>query len=331
MSPGMWRLRPSRGTLTATAANRPYAYLSFQWTAAASTGSTEYHTFWTCLAVYGNHGLTKRGTASATEAQGFYASDVIANAVSRWAPLLTYTTGSDGTIRPTSFVIPQLEFRTQTTASEILTQANRFHLNDWAVWEGTKPGEPTFYYNERNGRGRKWRARIKPSQLTETGPQVDRLWNGVIVLYQDVDGSVKTVGPTGSLSDTTSDSLLDTDPLNPVNQKGIKRYATLDMGIVSTSAAATEVGRRFLERAKELDRSGSATIVGHIQDDHGVTHPAWAVRAGDQISFTDASDTSYRRIVKTSYDHDSRTNSIDLDSPPEGMDALLERLGASLL
>ena len=278
--------------------------------------------------VWGNHGLTKRGTAPN---DGLYASDVIANAVSRWTTLLNYTTGSDGTIRPTSFVIPQLEFRSQTTASEILTQANRFHLNDWAVWEGTKPGEPTFYYNERNGRGRKWRARIKPSQLTETGPQVDRLWNGVIVLYQDVDGSVKTVGPTGSLSDTTSDSLLDTDPLNPVNQKGIKRYATLDMGIVSTPAAATEVGRRFLERAKELDRSGSATIVGHIQDDHGVTHPAWAVRAGDQISFTDASDTSYRRIVKTSYDHDSRTNSIDLDSPPEGMDALLERLGASLL
>jgi hypothetical protein len=71
-------------------------------------------------------------------------------------------------------------------------------------------------------------------------------------------------------------------------------------------------------------------VVGYITDDKGITHPASAVRAGDQIAFVDAADTSYRRIVHTSFDYDSRTNSLDLDSPPEGMDALLERLGVSL-
>lgn len=276
---------------------------------------------------WGSHGLTPQGTAPA---DGLYASDVIANAVSRWAPLLRYTTGADGTIKPTAFIIPQLEFRLQTTAADILLQANRFHLNDWAVWHGPKPGQPTFHYHERGARGRKWRARISPTKLTETGPQVDRLWNGVIVSFQDVDGTTKTVGPTGALTQTTDASLLDTDPLNPLNQLGIRRYFPLDMSEASTAAGAIEVGRQFLVRAKDLDQSGSAEIVGHCQDDRGVMHPSWAVRAGDQISFIDASDTSYRRIVKAAYDHDTRTNSIDLDSPPEGMAALLERLAVSM-
>lgn len=282
---------------------------------------------WRRLTLWGNHGLTKRGTAPN---DGLYASDVIANALGRWCPLLRYTTGSDGTIKPTAFIIPQLEFRAFTTVSEILTQSNRFHLWDWAVWEGQRDAEPTFYYNERNGRGRRWRARVAPSNLQETGPQVDRLWSAVLVSYQDVDGTTKTVGPTGSLADATDSSLLDTDPLNPINQLGFKRPAKLEMGIVSTLAGATEVGRQFLERSKELDQSGSAELVGYVTDDHGVNRPSWAVRAGDQISFVDSSDPSYRRVVHTAYDHSSRTNSIDLDSPPEGMDALLEELGASL-
>jgi hypothetical protein len=302
--------------------------LLWQYIGAVAGNADEFTSFVRRVTVWGNHGLTKQGTAPN---DGVYASDVIANAIGRWCPLLRYTTGADGTIKPTSFVIPQLEFRSQTTAAEILKQANRFHLNDWAVWEGTRRGQPTFYYHERNSHCRYWRARVSPQKLQETGPQVDRLWNGVIVSYQDVDGSTKTVGPTGAATDATSADLLDTDPLNPINQLGIKRYARLDMGITSTSAGATEVGRQFLVRAKDLDQSGSAEIVGHLTDDKGIVHPAWAVRAGDQISFVDAADTSYRRVVKTSYDHDARTLQADLDSPPEGMESLLERLGASLM
>lgn len=279
------------------------------------------------LQVFGNHGLTKQGTAPT---QGYLASDVVAHAISTWAPRLRYTTGPSGTIAPTSFAIPQLEFRERTTSDEIIKAADRFHIRDWAVWEGPQPNQPTFYYQDRGARGRRWRARVRPSQLQETGPQVDKLFNGVYVKFTDAGGTSLTVGPTGSSADTTSAQLIDTDPLNPANQVGIKRHTTLDMGIVSTAAAATEVGRRFLEESKAHDKSGSAELVGHVEDDRGVVHPTWAVRAGDEISFTDASDTSYRRIVKTSYEHDSRTTSVDLDSPPEGMDSLLERLGVAI-
>ena len=316
------------GTHTASTPRRVLIFQVFWGTASTSAGPGVTFAFdFRRLAVFGNHGLTKQGTAPA---QGYYASDVIANAVSRWAPALRFTTGSAGTIAPTTFAIPQLAFPEPTTADVIIKEADRFHLRDWAVWEGPQPNQPTFYYQDRGARGRRWRARVRPAKLEETGPQLDKLFNGVFVRYTDAAGTPFTVGPTGTLADSTSAYLIDSDPLNPANQVGIKRYTTLDMGINSTAEAATEVGRRFLEESKLHDRSGSAELVGHVEDDRGVIHPAWAVRAGDEISFTDASDASYRRIVRTSYEHDSRSNSLDLDSPPEGLDSLLERLGVAI-
>lgn len=314
---------PGTGTLSATAAKR-FAYLQLAYAAVAVGDGPEASLFW-YPGVFGNHGLPVRGTQSATSAGGLYASDVIAHAVGRWTSL-SFTEGPDGTIQPSALVLPQLEFREPTTVAEILKKANQPHLRDWAVWEG-----PTFYYHDRGARGRKWRARIGPSQLEETGSSVERLFNGAIVRFNDVDGSSKTVGPPGSGADVTDALLLDTDEQNPANQLGIRRWTMLDMGIVSTTAVATEVGRRFLEETKQLDRSGQAQIVGYCEDNHGVKYPYWAPRSGDTIVFTDAADTSERRIVRTQKDHSTRTCSIDLDAPSEAMDALLERLGATLL
>lgn len=270
------------------------------------------------VAVYGDHGLTKRGTAP----EGFYASDIVGHAVGKYAPLLVVNADS---IDPSGFLIEHLAFLEPTTGGEIVRRATRFGLQDWAVWENRE-----FVWHNRGSRGRRWRARIAPSQLDETGPQVDRLWESVVVQYQDVDGSTRTAGPTGSGADTESDDLHDSDPDNPANKLGITRRALLVAGVM-TAAGATELGRRFLAEQKLLDTSGRASLVGHVQDDRGVMHPAWAVRAGDYIEFIDANDKSARRIVKADYSHDSRTCSVDLDAPPEGLAALLERLGVVLV
>ena len=310
------------GSVTTTSTTREWAQIEFANTATYATDAERVAQM-RRISVWGQHGLTKQGTAPD---DGLYASDVIANAISRWAPLLSYSTGANGTIKPTSFIIPHLVFREPTTAAEILTQANRFHLDDWAVWE-----DKTFYFHPRGDRGRNWRARIAPSQLSETGPDVERLWNAVIVAYQDVDGVTRTVGPTGANADTTSDLLLDTDPENPANQLGIRKWVRLDMGITSTPAGAQEVGRRFLEESKQLDGSGQAQLVGYVEDDKGITRPAWQVHAGDTITFVDAADKSARRIVRREYSDASKTATIDIDAPPQGLDALLERLGVVLV
>lgn len=273
------------------------------------------------LAVYGDHGLTRRGP----DPGGLYASDMAAYAVRTWAPLLNLTEGEYGTVQPSTFVIPHMEFREPTTCGEMIRQFTRFRLEDWAVWENR-----TFWMNDRGGRGRAWRARVGAAQLEETGPQADRVWESVIVAYRDTDGSTRTVGPPGSGADTEDAALHDSDPDNPANQLGLRRRDMLQMG-TATAASATEIGRRFLQEAKLVDSSGRARLIGHVEDDAGNLHPYSHVRAGDTLTFPDSSDPSPRRIVKADHNHDERSCSVDLDAPPEGLQALLERLAVVLV
>ena len=318
------------GTLTYTpSATQRFCALQLLLAGVASGADIDRFLNFRRVAIWGNTGITKRGTAPD---DGVYASDVIAHVLANFAPRLSFTRGTYGTIQTSGFTIPHLVFPDPTTAAEIVSAANRYHLNDWFVWEGPRPGIPTLYYHARGARGRNWRARVGPSQLAETGQAIENLWNGVIVRYQDVDGTTMSVGPTGSTrTNATSALLLDSDPDNAANRAGIRRWEVLDMGSVSTLAGATEVGRRFLIEARQFNTSGQAQIVGHCEDDRGIVHPAWKIRPGDTVVFTDAASTAPRRVIKTSYSDESKTNSIDLDAPPDALAALLERLQVVLV
>lgn len=273
--------------------------------------------------IIGDHGLALLGTSPEL---GVLAADVVANAISRWAPLLRYTTGPTGTIRPSVFVIPHLSFKDKTTTLAMIEGANRYELRDYAVWENR-----TFHYHEWGDRGRKWRTRVAPSQLTETGPTVERLRNGAIVQWQDVDRSTKTAGPIGSGCDIEDETLEDRDPENSANQRGIRRWGPpIDMGGVSVESEAIRVGALYLKRLKETDTSGQMQLVATVEDAHGIVRPASQVRAGDTIVPVDASDTRERRIIRTSYNADTLTNTVDLDAPPDGTPDLLAQLGVSI-
>jgi hypothetical protein len=316
---------PGTGTLAATSSNRKFGIVQLLYIASGGASGQTNPVYWTFLGVIGTHLLPIQGAVGATGGIGVLASDVVQHAVQTWAPELATSRAGVSTIEQSSVVIPHLAFLDPTTASDIIKQATRFGLPDWWVDEG-----PTFNLASRGNHGRNWRARVGPSGLQETGPQVDRLFNSVIVSYNDVTGVTRTVGPTGSGADTIDDSLTDTDPANPVNVAGIKRRSVLAMGITSTSAAASQVGQDWLAEQKLLSTAGQAQIVGHVEDDHGVLWPAWMIRAGDNISFTDAHDPEYRRVVRASYSDSSRACQLDLDSPPEGLSALLARLSVSL-
>jgi hypothetical protein len=151
----------------------------------------------------------------------------------------------------------------------------------------------------------------------------------VVVSFTDVSGVTRTVGPPGGAVETEDSTLTDSDPENPLNKLGIKKWAHLSMG-TSTIEGATAVGRIFLQEQKQLDSAGEAQFVGHVMDDKGVYWPAWMVRAGDQIAFVDSRDSRYRRVIKTSYDDSTRTCSVNLDQPVEALPELLERLAVSI-
>lgn len=310
---------PASSTLVFTSAKR-FAQAIVSYAATGGVDGLEYPIYWTQLIVYGDHGLTIRGLEPNA---GFYDADLISYALTRWCPLLTYT--SETLVPDPTFVIPQAAFLEPTTVGEIVRQCTRFSVRPWAVWE-----DKTFWLYDWGTKGRNWRARIGPAELEETGPQVDRLWNSIIVAYQDVDGSTRTVGPVGSGADTEDATLEDPDPENPATKLGINRRDMLVMD-TTTPEGAIEVGSRFLEESKLLDSSGRATFNGYVEDDRGVVHPYWKVRAGDTVTFVDASDASARRVVRAENDHDGRVSSVDLDSPPEGLQALLERLNVALV
>jgi hypothetical protein len=300
-----------------------YGVLIWQYGAAGGSDGAVFEVKLFNLRVHGDHGLPLQ--APPFLPAGYLASDMAAYTVGRWAPLLRFTMGANGTVYPSSFVVPQAAFHDPTTAASIIGEVNKYELYDWAVWEGRE-----FHYYPRGLRGRRWMARVGPSGLEETGPQADRIFNGIIVTYNDVDGSTRTAGPIGSGCDTESASLLDLDPENPANQLNIRRWGVLQLGMVSTANAAIAAGARFLQEAKLLDTSGRARFTGYVEDEHGTLWPYYYVRAGDTVEFVDAADRRPRRIVRADYDADARTVSVDLDSPPEGLQALLARMQMSL-
>lgn len=316
-----------------------YAFLQqlYPSTPAGADGGV-YQSLWN-LAVYGDHGLPIYQVASLdgsgnpilVDPGGVLASDVSAHAIGKWASNLAFTTGPNGTIQPSGFVIPQLAFTTPGTTSTIIKQAAQYELLDWAVWEG-----PTYWQNarDRSAKTRNWVTRVKPGQLQDTGQSASRLWNGVVVAFTAPDGTTQTVGPPGSGGSVETALLLDPDPQNPANAPGPngqprRRWALLTVG-TTTSDGAIQVGQLYLQEQKLLDNSGQATLVGPIQDEHGVLWPSWRARGGDTLRVIDARDPSPRRMVSTSYTHASRANAVQLDQPPDSETALLQRLSASV-
>lgn len=308
---------PFSVTLNATGL-RSWAAAAMNFGSAGGSEGVDYAVYW-FLAVYGDHGLPRYGTATSTSAQGLLASDIIQYSVNEWTNLKTVKGGMP-TIEPTTFIVPHLTFFDATDVGNIVSQANRFEMNDWWV-DSTK----VFHLAAPGNHGKKWQARVGSSNLQSTGPQVDRIYNKVVVTFRD-KGVTRTVGPTGTAVDSISDELIDSDPQNPATLNGYNRVKILpDIG-VSTLAGAIQIGKAWMNQQKIQSTAGQAELTGFVEDDHGVIYPASNVEAGDQISFTDASDTSYRNIIKSGYSNSSKKNQIELDSPSDALKETLERM-----
>lgn len=324
-SPDLNTVSPNSGTVSvgAVAKTRAGVYLSYD---NAVAGNTRFPITWTCLAAYGTHGLTKRGTASATAAQGFYASDVIAHIVSTAAPLLTYTTGTDGSIQPTSFSIEQIAFREPTTGEDAISAVNAFHLWEWGVWEDRQ-----FFFREPTD-STVWEARLSDgARIQFEGDDANNIYNGVVVMYTDPTGQAKVVGPTGSSANDTSSELLDTSEDNPVNAHGIpRRWGVLQLSNPATLAGATQLGKVWLAEHTQASRRGSITFTGTATHPTRGPVPCWQVRAGDYVRVSDNPTDVPRRIIETRYDHDARTLTASVDNTLFRIDSIIERLGLGL-
>lgn len=269
--------------------------------------------------VIGKHGLALQGTWPNV---GFTAKQMLVHFINTYcAPLFT----TDDFVDDDGFIIPQAWYPGMNRA-DIVKEIVKFGLFDWFCYnryllEHRRPGSY----------GRFWKALTVPSGLDEVGIDSQRLWRSITVQFTDPDGRTVRVGPPGSGANVETAKLEITDPDHPAVLAGRTRNDILDLRGVGSVEVAIEVGRRFLEEANLLNRSGSAKLSGFVEDHASVLWPVSVVKAGDMIAFTDSSDVSYRKIVRTDYSHRSRENEIDLDAPPSSLEALLERLQVVLI
>lgn len=315
---------PGSGVFTPTTTTRKFAGVQLSYATFGGSSGVNYPLYW-ALGVMGNHGLTLQGTFGfGVGNYGLLASDIIKYVVGRWASSLGVS------VATSAFWISQAVYPDPTTAAAMLADVTKYELQDWGVWWSALQGKPTFFWGPRGSFGKTYKARVGPSGLQETGPQIDRLYNGVIVTWTDVLGISRSAGPVGSGCTVESALLSDPDPLNPANQAGVRRWSPPLQLSVATPGEAIQCGQLYLQQQKQASTSGTAALVGWVEDDKGVWWPASKVRGGDCVQFIDASDSSPRRVVRTDYTHDSRTNQVTLDSPPDALQQILERLGARI-
>jgi hypothetical protein len=239
--------------LSASGAAKTYALLQFYYAGAGGTANMEYAIYWTTLAVYGTHGLTKQGSESATSAKGFYASDIVRDIVTRTAPSLTI-----GEIEATTFVIPQCVFLDPVTGEEAIQFVNAYHGFDWGVYDNQE-----FFYRASDPDRLTWQARLSEgARLDLEGDTAEQIFNGVYVTYQDPSGQKKTVGPPGASADATDASLQDTTAANPVNAWGLTRWGMLEISQVTTQAGAIQLGSIWLAEHAAPQRRGTLTLTG---------------------------------------------------------------------
>lgn len=310
----------STGSTTESPGTRFVAFISYL-NASAVAVSADRELRLANVAVYGNHGLTKRGTEPSA---GFYASDIVTNALGRWAPLIDIATGG---IESSTYVIPHLAFREDTTARAVIEAVSLFGAAgltppDWGYYEDG------FFWRTPGTYGRTWRVRRDQAVIPlDEGPSGETRCNGFKVSYQDAAGATKTVGPPGSGSDTETTSLQDTSPTNPVNAAGIPyRIGSRDVGI-TTQEGAILIGQLLLAEANSKQRKGSIEIKGVANDEAGNEYPAYLVRAGDYVVVEDDEDTTPRKIVSTRYA--DRTVTCSLDNGKNTIDALIARLDSA--
>lgn len=283
------------------------------------------------LAVHGRHSLTKQGNTAA--GYGYLVSDMTVYVMTKWAPLLSYSTGPEGSIESTSFPVPHSVFNEDTTAAAMIEAWVLFGgANDeplqWGVYEAKR-----FFMREPRSFGRTWRVRQdQTAESSDQGFDSSQRINGVKVIYDRGDGHMRSIGPIGSRSTTETVDLEDKNPSNPANADGARHWLVYQAGVMNEEQAKLVAGLVLTQTGSERWK-GTITVEGWVMDSSSVIWPAAMMRSGDWaiVEDDDSGDTAPRSVRNTSYDVSSKINSCSVGAPPDELSVLLAQAGISLV
>lgn len=308
---------PGSGTLTTTAARR-FAMVRLEYGVAGGTAGMEYTIDWRDLAVYGNHGITKRGSAP----QGLFVSDVLRHVIDTYCPML-----SSAGIQSNEFVIAHQVFREPTDPYDAILDLNKYSLWDCSVWENR-----TVRYAPIDMTDYDWDVRFSDPGFSTTlqGDTSTDLANGVAVTFRDV-----TTGRTVRLTPDDTSDLLDSSVENPANQHGYPIWTEYNISVPTTEDGAIQIGRAALAEYNAPKAPGTITIGPYVRDRAGHWQPYHAIRANDRIAITSSTSLSDRPRLINEVSHAQSAGgggmaTISVDKPPQKLGAVMDRFATAL-
>jgi hypothetical protein len=318
----IWTSVNVTGTLTDGTGSR-YAFVSFFYNVAGGGAGAQYSIHLRNPAVYGNHGLTKRGSAP----EGFYPGDIVGHALTHsGAGFELVADDSSGlTVKHSVYRDPTPH---QTVISD-MAQLMGWHYGTWeprTILDSTPrqfftapPASPTCVA-----------ARREIQDLDSPKVRVDRLYDTAKVKWQDPAGTAGVVTVTIS------------NPLAAM--AGVTgRTLDLDMG-QGDSTSATAFGTFALNLALASARGGgSGTVPDTVTLPAGGRKPACLLKSGrdririldlpgsGSVTETDANrqDSFLVRRVETSVKKGKPSTRVEFDGGADLLEVLTARLALS--
>lgn len=312
------RAASASGYLSNTGSRR-FAEVQFFYSIAAGAEGLNHTLFWQ-LAVYGNHGLTRRGP----DPGGFYPSDIALDALVRsGAGFLPQIQAAD------SYIVSHYLQRTPAAPSQIIGDMAKLMAWHWGVWEpGGLDDRPVFIFAPPPSDATRAIDRYACDEFDAPRVDYDKLYNVCQVQYTDAAGT------TGVVEVGLPDGRLDASGVQ-------RRVLSVNMGL-GGQAAAQAYGIFALRLAQRAARTGgTVTLKGDVRLPGGGTMPAALLRAGrDRVRLLGlndggdlfASDTRsidtflVRRVECTATKDGMLSTRVDFDEGVDLMEVLTARL-----
>jgi hypothetical protein len=270
---------PATGTVLAATATRRFAVARVLYNAAVA-GGTENATngiYWTVLAAYGTHALPKRGSNSATSAQGFYPSDIARDAFRRAKAGIAAGVIEDST----GLILPHSVYLTPTGPDQIVDDMAKLLGWHWGVWEPATvfDTQPTAHFRAPPADATAVVGRSECIELDPPKVRYDLLYDTAKVTWRDQAGS------TGVTTVTVPNPLL-----GETGASG--RTLMLDMGLGDATSAQVFGQFALLLSQRTARGGGYAILPDTVALPGGGRKPACLLKSGrDRLRITDLPDS----------------------------------------